>query len=470
MPVDALSVCRDAIALARLQRDGRAWAILAWRENLPADPVATFAAATGRRTLLWRDDGWLLGMGEAFTVTADGPGRASHLATAVARLEARCAIGVSGESPKAPSDAPALPALLTAWAFEDQAPAQGGAWGHLPGARLWLPRQMRWLRDGAGWAIAALAVGAGDDPYVAAEALLKPAEPMTTIAPSPWPTLHDGYQDQVEDAVALIREGALRKLVLARAVDQDLAGTTASTVLARLRRHAAGAVVFAHDLDDGALFIGATPELLFAASGNQVSTMALAGSAARPSGTSHGDEIADEAAVAALMASTKERKEHGIVVEHLTQVLRPRAKPFAVPGGPHARLLSRLIHLETNLAAELRQADYFELLGALHPTPAVCGLPTPMARSYLARHEHLQRGLYSGALGWSTPADCRFVVPLRGAIMRAASGGGSARLFAGAGIVETSVPVQEWRETEMKLDVFRAALGNGVHGEAKAGP
>jgi isochorismate synthase EntC len=256
----------------------------------------------------------------------------------------------------------------------------------------------------------------------------------------------------------------LRKLVLARAVDQDPApGTTAVAVLARLHAHAAGATVYAHDLDDGSLFLGATPELLFAASGTAVTTMALAGSAARPTANG-GDEAADQQAIATLISSTKERKEHGIVVEHLVQVLRPRSRPFGVPGGPHARLLRRLIHLETNLAAELRAADYFELLGALHPTPAVCGLPTPMARTYLSRHEHLQRGLYSGALGWSTPADCRFVVPLRGAIVREATAGGrggdisAARLFAGAGIVETSVPAQELHETEMKFDVFRAAL------------
>ena len=55
MPLNAtaLSVCQDAIALARLQRDGQAFAVMAWQTPLPADPSTIFAEADGRgRALL----------------------------------------------------------------------------------------------------------------------------------------------------------------------------------------------------------------------------------------------------------------------------------------------------------------------------------------------------------------------------------------------------------------------------------
>ena len=127
-----------------------------------------------------------------------------------------------------------------------------------------------------------------------------------------------------------------------------------------------------------------------------------------------------------------------------------------VPDAPHPRLLERIIHLETRLAARLTRADYLELLGALQPTPAVCGLPVATAAHYLARHERLHRGLYAGTLGWLTPDACRFVVPLRGGLIDRARG--RARLFAGAGLVETSVAAEEFAETELKLSVMRQAL------------
>ncbi len=438
----ARAVCADALSLARLQRDGRAWAVLAWRSELP-DPMTAFRAAAGRRrTLLWSDDGWLLGAGEAWSVAADGPGRTAHLAVAAARLEARCVIG------GADGALPPLPCLLSALSFEDVAPGPSH-WGPgLSGARLWLPRRLWWKRGNDGWIVAALALSAGDrDPALLAERLLSDPASITPSAPTPWPTLSTDYVEQVDDAVALIRDGALRKIVLARAVDESTT-CDAAGVLENLARLYPSTTLYAVDGDDGATFVGATPELLFSARGQRVDTMALAGSA--------GGEA--EAAYAALMASTKERKEHNLVVEHLVTVLRARAQPFTFPSAPTARRLNQLTHLQTPISADLKQADqhadYLELLGALHPTPAVCGLPTPTATHWIARHERLHRGLYTGAIGHLTPTEARIVVPLRGGIIR----DGSARLFAGAGIVETSEPERELAETELKFGAMRAAL------------
>lgn len=450
----ARSVCADAAALARLQRDGRAWAVLAYPATLDETPLAMYAATAGRRrTLLWRDGEWMLGVGDAAAFASDGPGRASHLASSAARLECRAAIGSCGSQP------PPMPCLFTAYSFEDHAPGPSH-WGNgLSGARLWLPRRLYWRRrDGSAWIIAALGLTAGDhDAARIAERLL--AEPSTVTAGSPatWPVLSSDYQEQVEDAISLIRDGAMRKVVLARAVDQPTpAKLDAAMVLERLHRSSGGdTTVYAHDGDDGSHFVGASPELLFAGEGTRVSAMALAGSSGRG-----GDEAQDRVLIEALMSSTKERKEHGVVVEHLVNILRPRSHPFMVPASPHPLLLNRLIHLETMFDVDLRQADYIELLGALQPTPAVCGWPSTTAANYILRHERLHRGLYTGALGWTTPQSCRFIVPLRGAILRAGAGGagGIARLFAGAGIIETSDPVAELAETELKLEIMRQVL------------
>lgn len=449
MTSSALAACTNAIALARLQRDGRAWAVVAVPATLEADPLARFAALPATaRTLLWQEGEWLLAQGEAFAAVADGPGRAAHLSRDLSALEARCAVVVEGD----PARAPALPAVLVASAFEERPPGPSHWGAHLHGARLWLPQRLDWRRgDGDGWTIRALAVTAEDEPAAAAGRLLAPHATAADEPSPPWPGLRNDYTEQVEDAVVLLRDGAMRKVVLARAVDEPLAPDyRENALLARL--HAlGGGTLYAHDVA-GALFCGSTPEVLFAAQGERVETMALAGSTPRGP-----DAAGDARQVDTLMQCTKQRKEHGLVVEHLVAGLRPRCLPFTVPDAPHPRLLERIIHLETRLAARLMRNDYLELLGALQPTPAVCGLPVATAAHYLARHERLHRGLYAGTLGWLTPDACRFIVPLRGGLIDRTRG--RARLFAGAGLVETSVADEEFAETELKLSVMRQALG-----------
>ena len=435
--------CEDAVALARLT--GWAAVCVALPVDLPADPIALFCEATGRRrSLLWDDAGWLLAIGEAATIAADGPGRTAWIAREWATLTARTIT----RSPV--PGGPTLPLATGAWTFEDTG-LVSGAWGaHRDGARLVLPR-LAWWRgpDGRGWEIRARRVAADEDYGAVAQDLMGPPPLVPTAAALPWPRLATDFTAQVEDAVALINDGAMRKVVLARAVDEPVVADDA-TILARLGA-VAGSTVYAHDLDDGGLFIGATPELLFAAEGTRLMTMALAGTCPRGAG-----EAEDLARSADLLASTKQRKEHGVVVEHLAAALRPRASRFTVPPTPHQRNAGQLIHLETLLTVDLRRPDHLDVLAALHPTPAVCGLPTPTAAHYLARHEGLQRGLYAGLLGWFSATASRVVVPLRGGLLSADRR--LARLFAGAGIVETSEPEAELQETEAKLRLMRGAI------------
>ncbi len=440
----ARTAIRDALALARLQRDGAAVAVLAAPVDLPVDPLATFTGSAGSgRVLLWHGAAWLVAQGCAWNAAADGPGRHMTIAEAAGSLAGRCLI----VAPEGPAD---LPCLIHAVAFEES--PQPGPWGALRGSGITLPRRLlRRDPDGRGWRIDALAVRAGDRPEELLARLLAGPEPLEPRPPAAWPPADADFAALVEDAAALVRDGAMRKVVVARATDlalakpPDLAGA-----LARLRAGGDDATtIYAVDLADGACFLGATPELLFAADGLKVETLALAGTCRRGA-----DQREDQELIAALFASTKERKEHGLVVEHLAAVLRPRCRAFTLPAGPRLRRLARMSHLETPLTVELISAGYHDLLAALHPTPAVCGLPTTAALSWISRRERLSRGLFAGVLGWSAPGRCRFVVPLRGGIV----GLDRARLFAGAGVIETSEPAAELAETEVKLQGMREAL------------
>ncbi len=439
--------CAEAVALARLQPDRTAYVAVCAPVPLPEPPIELFTAAAGLgRSLLWQpgeDGDWLLGLGAAAELTADGPGRTLWLTRDSARLEAR----LVARSPVA--GAPTLPVWLAAWAFEEL-PAKPSHWGtRLPAARMVLPRRLLWRQADRGWEILATQVAADEDPGAVAERLVGPLPHVHLNSPTPWPRVSIDYAEQVDDAISLIADGMMRKVVLARAVDEAVHATPA-VMLERLAE-AAGSTVYAHDLDDGALFIGATPEQLFTATGTQVTTMALAGSCRR------GDSDAEDLAlISELLASTKQRKEHNLVVEHLSVQLKHRCLPFTIPNTPRHRLVTSLIHLETRIQANLLRPDYLDLLNAVHPTPAVCGLPTITAAHYITRHEHLHRGLYAGVLGWMTADAARLIVPLRGGILH--PDGVRARLFAGAGIVETSEPQNELLETELKLGPMRKAI------------
>ena len=443
-------LCVDALTLARLQRDGTALAVIAWESPLDADPTAAFIAAEHcGRTLLWHGDEWQLGIGQAWHIDSDGPGRGTHIAAECARLEARTVVAVDGDQ----SLRTTLPACLTAFSFEDRPPSASHWGAHLPGAQMWLPRRLLWRRaDGRCWTIAALTVHSTDVAAEIAERLLAAPNKIKSAPLVSWPVIVGTYIEEVEDAVALIRDGALRKVVIARSVDHPLPKhCNEPQLIANLRRLGERATLYVYDLPGAGLFCGITPEVLFTANERTVTTMALAGT------TRRGKNAADDAhLVEALIAGTKERKEHGVVVEHLVSVLRGRAAPFTVPSAPHPRLLDQVIHLETELEAELARLDYVDLLAALHPTPAVCGLPTATATHYIARREKLHRGLFAGAFGYLTPNAARIIVPLRGGIIRHDLG--LARLFAGAGIIESSIPVDELNETELKFSVMRQVL------------
>jgi salicylate biosynthesis isochorismate synthase len=391
----------------------------------------------------------MLGAGASFSSAADGPGRSFHLAEAAARIGNACVSG--GDS----GNSPALPVVLLQLAFEQRTPGPGH-WGDgLPGARLVLPRRAWWQRrSGQGYIIDTIAVSADDTLADLAERMLdEPVAQRPTTPAHPWPALcTTAYEQLVEEAVALIEHGAMRKVVLARACDHHLQrAPDIASVLAALHSTAdAWTYSYAIDLDDDACFIGATPELLFHLDGASCHTVALAGSRPRGHDADH-----DEALAAELLASTKERKEHQLVVEHLVHQLRVRSSKLSVPQSPSLRRLARLQHLETQLSCRLRDPDPFDLMAALHPTPAVAGLPSEAAIDFIHRREGLHRGLYTGTVGYATPTSTRMVVPLRGGIVR----GQEARLFAGAGIVDTSEPQAELAETELKLRPMQRALG-----------
>jgi isochorismate synthase len=281
-----------------------------------------------------------------------------------------------------------------------------------------------------------------------------PQPPVLTVAEEPS-SAH--YASAVAEAVRRIRSGDVRKVVLGRWLDivADRPLDARELVADLLRRHP-GQHVFSVPLDDGAVLVGASPELLVSRRGTLVRSMPLAGSARRSA-----DPVEDRARAHELLESAKDLEEHGYVVAALTDALGPLCASLDVAGKPTVIATDTMWHLATPIQGVLARdgahaPSVLHLAQLLHPTPAVCGSPTPAARELIAQLEPVDRGYLTGAVGWVDAAgDGDWAVTIRAGVLH----GSSLRLFAGAGIVAGSSPDSEVLETQGKLGTMLAAAG-----------
>ena len=135
------------------------------------------------------------------------------------------------------------------------------------------------------------------------------------------------------------------------------------------------------------------------------------------------------------------------------------ADAATVTVAPQLSSTAALWHLSTPIRGTLRETTTtaIDLALALHPTPAVGGVPTPAAVDAIADLEG-DRGFYAGAVGWCDAAgDGRWVVAIRGAVLSADRR--SAVAQAGGGIVAESDADEEVAETTAKFRTVLTALG-----------
>ncbi|MFB9902775.1 isochorismate synthase [Allokutzneria oryzae] len=274
------------------------------------------------------------------------------------------------------------------------------------------------------------------------------------ITPEPAPA---EFERGVASALERMEAGEFAKVVLARTLRLDSpVDVDVRRMLRRLAQRDPRGYTFAVDLPSVSgqrTLIGASPELLVSKCGKQVLSNPLAGSRPRSA-----DVEEDRRRVTDLLSSKKDRREHAVVVEAVAEALRPYCVKLDVPAGPALVSTATMWHLSTRVTGELADPDVssVELARALHPTPAVCGQPTAVARAAIGEIEPFDRGFYTGALGWSDDSgDGEWIVTIRCAEVERRS----VRLFAGAGIVPGSDPAAELAETSAKFRTLLLALG-----------
>ncbi len=309
------------------------------------------------------------------------------------------------------------------------------------GSTLVVPRALLGRRGGHSWVTTF--EEPSSDPFTQVRSVVEPSEVRWGDGTQSAPC----WQSAVETAVERIRAGQLAKVVLTRDLHASAAEPIdARALLVRLAARFPECFTFSC-----AGLVGATPELLVRRTSGQVTSLVLAGSVPRSS-----DSDEDAALGAGLLASAKDVEEHELAVESVRQVLAPLCASLDVASAPSLLALANVQHLATQVSGNLATSrSALEVAAALHPTAAVCGTPTLDALQVIRELEGMDRGRYTGPVGWlDANGDGEWGIALRCAELD----GDRARLFAGGGIVADSDPAAEFAEAQVKLRTMQYAL------------
>ncbi|XP_038975111.1 isochorismate synthase 2, chloroplastic [Phoenix dactylifera] len=197
---------------------------------------------------------------------------------------------------------------------------------------------------------------------------------------------------------------------------------------------------------DAPAFIGNTPEKLFHRKYSNITSTSP-------------ELIADSKPGSSLKTfhkkikhSTKDNNEFTIVRESIRRKMEITCSEVLVEPSKALRKLPRVQHLSAELSGKLRnEDDEFDILTSLHPSPAVCGLPTEEARRFIEEIEMFDRGMYAGPVGWFGGRESEFAVGIRSALVGKGVG---TLVYAGAGIVEGTNSSLEWDELDLKASQF----------------
>ena len=262
----------------------------------------------------------------------------------------------------------------------------------------------------------------------------------------------DHFLQLVAKGIQAIAAGTLEKIVAARTkmiplpAEFDLGKTLAKL----LSSYPHSFVNFFH-LPGIGTWMGASPEVLIETKGDYFYTMSLAGT--QPA---QGDNPLKSAAW-----TQKEIEEQALVSRYIVDCFKTIRLREYEEHGPKTVLAGNLLHLRSDFRVNMLTTGFTNLgsvmLGLLHPTSAVCGMPRKEAISFLKTEEGWDRSFYAGFLG---PVGIEQETSIYVNLRTASLGKEHALLYAGAGVTEDSVPEKEWEETELKCEIIGKFIQN----------
>lgn len=254
--------------------------------------------------------------------------------------------------------------------------------------------------------------------------------------------------------------GEFSKIVLARSADVETSSDIdAEELFLRACRMYPRMFVVLVSTPQSGIWLAATPEILLDGSRDRWRTIALAGTMSLSDCQLDFDNPPSQTpdyATPGIFWDTKNIQEQRYVATYISESL----KPFATccnEEGPRTVRAGNLVHLRSDFNFGLAEGvNIGNVIDALHPTPAVCGLPKEATCSAIVNDEHTDRKYYSGFMGpLSADGDTHLYVSLR--CMQIIDKH-HCRLYAGGGLLKDSVEDMEWHETEAKMETMLRLL------------
>lgn len=269
----------------------------------------------------------------------------------------------------------------------------------------------------------------------------KPMKALESLPTESTPTSE--YRQAFKAFSSAIRSRRFQKLVLSRSCDIAIPTQDPIDLFEKAALAYPNAMVYLFHSPQTGHWLGVSPELLIAGDDIQLRTIALAGTLRNNGGTIPIENWGE-----------KERLEQHIVADYI----RDRIAGFGTckdEWGPYSINAGHLSHLRTDFYFQVEEERRADFISAIHPTPAVCGLPKEESIAFIQQHEGYDRGYYAGFLGMVEDSSrMELYVNLR--CMRFDEK--SATLYAGGGILSTSDLTSEWMETEEKMNTLKRIL------------
>ena len=357
-------------------------------------------------------------------------------------------------------DAPiyARPRILLAFSFFDQIVQRGKDIDDQPVAQAVLPRWQLSNQENSSWLRLNAVVSNESHAREIAEHLWMMSENLShsfdslqnsildeqsplQITSQSW---QDCYRSALSRGIELVESGEIDKLVLAVRQSISLQNPlNPLLMLSRLRHQQESSCRFLWETSKNESFFGASPERLLTFNQGHIRSDALAGTASK-------DEDGE-----VLLRSDKNLREHKFVVQSITTQLIQQGLDPCWPKGPQLAVQGDLLHLHTPIVALAKGRSPLQLVDALHPTPAVAGLPQRKALNWLRALEPFERGSYASPIGWiDSSGNAEFRVAIRCGYAK----GSNLDLMAGAGLIKGSSIEGELKEVALKLAVLADQL------------
>jgi anthranilate synthase component 1 len=281
---------------------------------------------------------------------------------------------------------------------------------------------------------------------------MPPAEPVRKQMQVERSVPEADFHEIVKRAKEYIEAGDIFQVVLAQQFRMPLQ-VDPFLIYRHLRAINPSPYLFFVRMEEGAVLVGSSPEILVRLEHGQVDVRPIAGTRKRGETPEE-----DHALEVELLADDKERAEHVMLVDLGRNDVGRIAEIGSVNVNEYALVerYSHVMHIVSNVQARLRAGlDWLDVLRATFPAGTLSGAPKVRAMEIIDELETVRRGPYGGCVGYvDYSGNMDMAITIRTMVVN----DGEISLQAGAGIVADSTPEFEFDECTNKAKAMLKAI------------